>query len=82
MVGPSNPKRKPTTPQDRLKVVVRRLPADLPEAIFWKSVKPWIVPSSPITTTVATEGSEVVEVVEIDKMVAWSKYRAGKIRRK
>jgi regulator of nonsense transcripts 3 len=27
---------------ERLKVVVRRLPPDLPEEIFWKSVEPWV----------------------------------------
>jgi hypothetical protein len=27
---------------DRLKVVIRRLPANIPETIFWDSVKPWV----------------------------------------
>lgn len=37
--------------RQKLKVVVRRLPPNLPEAIFWKSVEPWtgkqILPSPP-----------------------------------
>ena len=27
---------------DRLKTVVRRLPANLPEEVFWHSVQPWV----------------------------------------
>jgi regulator of nonsense transcripts 3 len=29
-------------PAERLKVIVRRLPADLPEEIFWRSVERWV----------------------------------------
>ncbi|KZT56986.1 hypothetical protein CALCODRAFT_470248 [Calocera cornea HHB12733] len=36
-------KRKGQEPSAaRLKVIVRRLPPNLPEAIFWKSVEPWV----------------------------------------
>lgn len=28
--------------QERLKTVVRRLPANLPEEIFWQSVQNWV----------------------------------------
>lgn len=27
---------------DRLKTVVRRLPPNLPEEVFWQSVQPWV----------------------------------------
>nr|GAT49282.1 predicted protein [Mycena chlorophos] len=30
------------TPTERLKIVVRRLPPNLPEEIFWQSVQPWV----------------------------------------
>ena len=30
------------TQTDRLKVVVRRLPPNLPEDVFWKSVEQWV----------------------------------------
>ncbi|KAG8962092.1 hypothetical protein FRC00_010365 [Tulasnella sp. 408] len=36
----SRPKR--SGPESRLKVVVRRLPPNLPEAVFWESVTPWV----------------------------------------
>lgn len=31
-----------TAALERFKVVVRRLPPDLPEEIFWQSVAPWV----------------------------------------
>ncbi|EJU05580.1 hypothetical protein DACRYDRAFT_104067 [Dacryopinax primogenitus] len=31
-----------TVSATRLKVIVRRLPPNLPEAVFWKSVEPWV----------------------------------------
>ncbi|KIO20158.1 hypothetical protein M407DRAFT_30192 [Tulasnella calospora MUT 4182] len=36
----SRPKR--AGPESRLKVVVRRLPPNLPEGVFWESVTPWV----------------------------------------
>jgi regulator of nonsense transcripts 3 len=33
-------------PNDRLKTVVRRLPPNLPEDIFWQSVLPWVTEST------------------------------------
>jgi regulator of nonsense transcripts 3 len=38
------PKEKKTQPKsnDRLKIVVRRLPPNLPEEIFWQSVQEWV----------------------------------------
>lgn len=32
----------PSPPEAKLKVVVRRLPLNLPENIFWDSVAPWV----------------------------------------
>ena len=29
-------------PADKLKTIVRRLPPNLPEDIFWQSVQPWV----------------------------------------
>ncbi|KIM41523.1 hypothetical protein M413DRAFT_445507 [Hebeloma cylindrosporum] len=29
-------------PNERLKTVVRRLPPNLPEEVFWQSVQPWV----------------------------------------
>jgi len=34
--------RKAALPTERLKTVVRRLPPNLPEDIFWQSVQPWV----------------------------------------
>jgi regulator of nonsense transcripts 3 len=36
------PEPKPSTAAPRLKLVIRRLPPTIPEAIFWQSVSPWI----------------------------------------
>lgn len=34
-------KKASAPPNERLKTVVRRLPPNLPEDIFWQSVQPW-----------------------------------------
>lgn len=62
---------KPQTTQ-RLKIVVRRLPFDLPEAIFWKSVAPWVTRE----TAAEGEGQDTAEVA------LWTHYRPGKIRKR
>ncbi|KAG0706582.1 Smg-4/UPF3 family-domain-containing protein [Suillus ampliporus] len=36
----------PANPTERLKTVVRRLPPNLPEEIFWQSVQPWVTDDS------------------------------------
>jgi hypothetical protein len=59
-------------PAPRLKIVVRRLPPNLPEAVFWASTAPWIVRESDVDAEVP-EGAE---------RVAWSCFRAGKVRRR
>jgi len=33
---------QPEPNNERLKTVVRRLPPNLPEEIFWQSVQPWV----------------------------------------
>ncbi|KAK4058831.1 hypothetical protein OIO90_000277 [Microbotryomycetes sp. JL221] len=66
---------QPQQPQQRLKVVVRRLPADLPEAVFWKSVAPWVIrhdDSSNESQAQAQPGAE---------KVAWCQYKPGKVRK-
>jgi regulator of nonsense transcripts 3 len=35
-------KAQAAAPVDRLKVIVRRLPPNLPEEVFWQSVLPWV----------------------------------------
>lgn len=62
---------KPQSSQ-RLKIVVRRLPPDLPEAIFWKSVAPWV------TRETAAEG----EGLDTAEVALWTHYRPGKIRKR
>ncbi|BGO97548.1 hypothetical protein RTG_01519 [Rhodotorula toruloides ATCC 204091] len=54
----------------RLKLVVRRLPPDLPPAVFWKTVSPWVTRED-----VDDEGQEGAE------KVVWSEYKQGKVRR-
>ncbi|KAK4053814.1 hypothetical protein OIV83_001470 [Microbotryomycetes sp. JL201] len=57
--------------QQRLKVIVRRLPADLPEAVFWQSVAPWV-------TRDTTPQQQVAQSAET---VVWSLYKPGKVRK-
>lgn len=58
-------------PVPRLKIVVRRLPADLPPAVFWRTVAPWVTRESD-----EGEGNEGAE------RVTWTDYRQGKLRRR
>lgn len=58
-------------PQQRLKIVVRRLPPDLPAAVFWKSVAPWVTRED--SDAPGLDGSE---------RVLWSEYRPGKVRKR
>lgn len=62
---------KGETSTARLKVVVRRLPPDLPEAIFWSSVSPWIIREKEVVERDQEQGRE---------RVLWSCYRAGQVR--
>lgn len=55
----------------RLKLVVRRLPPDLPPAVFWKTVSPWVTPQD-------AEG----ERQEGAEKAVWSQYKQGKVRRR
>ncbi|BGP22665.1 regulatorof nonsense transcripts 3 [Rhodotorula toruloides] len=54
----------------RLKLVVRRLPPDLPPAVFWKTVSSWVT----------REGADG-EGLEGAEQVVWSQYKQGKVRR-
>lgn len=58
----------------RLKVVVRRLPANLPAAVFWKSVSPWIIRED----EVVEPGTDAAG----RERVIWSSFRLGKVRRR
>lgn len=64
MAGPKQPKAGPSTA--RLKVVVRRLPADLPEAVFNRTIQQW-------APREVDDGQ--------DKVLSWSTYEPGRLRR-
>ncbi|KDE06536.1 hypothetical protein MVLG_03185 [Microbotryum lychnidis-dioicae p1A1 Lamole] len=71
----AQPTNARTTPS-RLKVVVRRLPPALPEAVFWSSVAPWVtVPPDSTAPSVSTQPSSG-RVSSVD----WIQYRSGKVR--
>ncbi|SGY75463.1 BQ5605_C005g03427 [Microbotryum silenes-dioicae] len=71
----AQPTNARTTPS-RLKVVVRRLPPALPEAVFWSSVAPWVtVPPDSTAPSVSTQPSSG-GVSSVD----WIQYRSGKVR--
>ncbi|GAA5822742.1 hypothetical protein JCM11251_004362 [Rhodosporidiobolus azoricus] len=62
-------------PAARLKLVVRRLPPDLPEAVFWRSVAPWVAREE---TGEAQQGPAPHEGAET---VSWAVYKSGKVRK-
>lgn len=66
------PKQPNKGPSARTKIVVRRLPPDLPESVFWQSVSPWVTRE----TAAEGEGQSTAEIV------LWSHYRPGKIRKR
>lgn len=79
----ARPGKAPPPNQARLKVVIRRLPPDLPEAVFWKSVSPWVVPHVAETTSaVEGEPGDGAGAARGDRAVVWSKYKCGKVRRR
>lgn len=57
-------------PAPRLKVVVRRLPPDLPEPVFSRTVQPWVTATDTDTDTAPAH------------QVTWSHYRQGKLRKR
>ncbi|CEQ39848.1 SPOSA6832_01400, partial [Sporobolomyces salmonicolor] len=59
-------------PAQRLKIVVRRLPPDLPEAVFWRSVSPWVTRETGDAVQQGAAGAETV---------AWSEFKPGKVRK-
>ncbi|GAA5894670.1 hypothetical protein JCM6882_006653 [Rhodosporidiobolus microsporus] len=64
-------KNQPT----RLKLVVRRLPPDLPELVFWRSVAPWVAREETDAVQPAVEAQEGAE------LVSWAVYKPGKVRK-
>ncbi|KAJ1984468.1 hypothetical protein H4R34_000615 [Dimargaris verticillata] len=50
---PEKPLKSPRAPLEKLKIVIRRLPPTLPEAVFWQAVAPHVPfppPDAPTTT--------------------------------
>lgn len=45
---------QPDPTNERLKTVVRRLPPNLPEEIFWQSVQPWVTEDTTVWKTYYT----------------------------
>ena len=39
---PKSLKSAPASQQEKLKTVIRRLPPNLPEEVFWQSVQQWV----------------------------------------
>jgi len=56
----------------RLKVSVRRLPADLPEEVFWRTAAPWV----------SREGQPESERQEGAETAVWAVYKPGKVRKR
>ncbi|GAA5877421.1 hypothetical protein JCM16303_003326 [Sporobolomyces ruberrimus] len=70
-MAPTKPKASQSN--QRLKAVVRRLPPDLPPAVFWKTVEPWIHRENTADKQDTTESKE--------NTVAWSDYKQGVVRK-
>ncbi|KAJ1981098.1 hypothetical protein H4R35_000859 [Dimargaris xerosporica] len=52
---PEKPGKPPRAPPEKLKVVIRRLPPTLPEAVFWQAVAPYVpFPPPDVATTTHT----------------------------
>ena len=62
---------KPTQSNQRLKAVVRRLPPDLPSAVFWKTVEPWV----------QRDLSDDTAAEQETRSVAWSEFKQGVVRK-
>jgi hypothetical protein len=71
-MAPTKPKASQSN--QRLKAVVRRLPPDLPPAVFWKTVEPWIHRENTADKQDTTESKE--------NTVAWSDYKQGVVRKR
>ncbi|GAA5954358.1 hypothetical protein JCM3765_004433 [Sporobolomyces pararoseus] len=68
-------KSKPSQPNQRLKAIVRRLPPDLPPAVFWKTVEPWIQRQP------AVEGGHEAQDNKENDTVEWSEFKQGIVRK-
>jgi regulator of nonsense transcripts 3 len=70
-MAPNKAGHKGGAPGQRLKVVVRKLPPDLPPKVFWQTTAQWI-----------TREDSDAEGVPGAERVAWSQYRQGKVRKR
>lgn len=77
--GKSNKSAASQQQNQRLKIVVRRLPPDLPEHVFWKSVSPWITRETAVQDT--AEAGSSTDLPSQAEAVSWSKFKPGKIRK-
>jgi hypothetical protein len=65
--------------QKRLKVSVRRLPADLPEEVFWRTAAPWV---SKGEEQAEGEGKGEGEGKEGAEKAVWAEYKQGIVRKR
>lgn len=65
--------------QKRLKVSVRRLPADLPEEVFWRTAAPWV---SKGEEGAEGEGQGEGEAKEGAEKAVWAEYKQGIVRKR
>ncbi|KAI5474203.1 hypothetical protein MNV49_003968 [Pseudohyphozyma bogoriensis] len=69
----------------RLKIVVRRLPPDLPEPLFWRSVAPWVARETTTTDADAppanSDNDPATEASPQPERAVWTQFRQGKVRR-
>lgn len=72
-MAPSKAGHKGGPPGQRLKVVVRKLPPDLPPKVFWQTTAQWI--------TREDTDADADEYPAAERVV-WSQYRQGKVRKR
>lgn len=70
-MAPNKAGHKGGAPGQRLKVVVRKLPPDLPPNVFWQTTAQWIT----------REDGDAGEHPGAERVV-WSQYRQGKVRKR
>ncbi|GAA5875017.1 hypothetical protein JCM3774_000474 [Rhodotorula dairenensis] len=69
-MAPNKPGSKGGPAAQRLKVVVRKLPPDLPARVFWTTTAQWI-----------TREDQDADGLPGAERVAWTQYRPGKVRK-
>lgn len=72
-MAPNKPGNKGGPASQRLKVVVRKLPPDLPAKVFWSTTAQWITREDQEQAHDGVPGAE---------KVLWSQYRPGKVRKR